>query len=566
MTAPKPHTRPLLARLWRHVADQWIVHLTLLVMAALFVFPFIWMIGMSLKTDDEATSTAMFPAVPTFRAASPFVVPPENLPRPETVDRARWENLLPQLTAAAKAAIAPLPLPPGVEPDIADLLRDAATVEAVRRGIGRLDDRRWADSGGDAQMLADFKSTLTPDELQILLGDRLARFELTGIQIRSLSGHVNQITRPGQPDGWKVVSGNADLVPSGGSALMVRYRFDSASAEPVVLRYDFAAGVAPAELHRLIISYTGDASWHRMDVQFRLDDKTYTSNSSTYIAQSRASGLLLQPPTFQDDTLGPRSWVPLTPMDSTAIGGDNMASLTLTLTPSSTVRAVYGKVERNYARAFRSVPFWTYVRNSVILVVLQLAGAMFSSGFVAYAFARLNWPGRSLALGVLLATMMLPAQVTMIPTFLIWRSLGWYNTLNPLWIGAWLGNAFFIFLMIQHMKTIPRELDEAAKIDGMNPLQTWWYVIMPQVKPTLAAIAIMTFMGAWNEFMGPLIMLRDQSKFPLSLGLFSMRLDSGDDWSLIMAGNLLMTLPVIVIFFLFQRYFVEGVAVTGMKG
>ncbi|MGN6627058.1 MAG: carbohydrate ABC transporter permease, partial [Tepidisphaeraceae bacterium] len=144
--------------------------------------------------------------------------------------------------------------------------------------------------------------------------------------------------------------------------------------------------------------------------------------------------------------------------------------------------------------------------------------------------------------------------------------LGWYNTLNPLWVGAWLGNAFFIFLMVQHMRTIPKELDEAARIDGMNALQTWWYVIMPQVKPTLASIAILTFMGAWNEFMGPLIMLRDQSKFPLSLGLFSMRLDAGTDWPLIMAGNLMMTLPVIVIFFIFQRYFIEGVTVTGMKG
>jgi ABC-type glycerol-3-phosphate transport system permease component len=223
-------------------------------------------------------------------------------------------------------------------------------------------------------------------------------------------------------------------------------------------------------------------------------------------------------------------------------------------------------VQRNYQRAFRSVPFWTYLGNSVLLVVLQMAGALLSSAFVAYAFARLNWPGRSIAFGILLATMMLPGQVTLIPQFVVWRSLGWFNTLNPLWVPAWFGSAFFIFLMTQNMKTIPRELEEAARIDGLNAIQTWWYIILPLVKPTLAAIAIMVFMGAWNDFLGPLIMLRDQSRFPLSLGLFGLHIDQINDSSLIMAGNMLMTLPVILIFFLFQRYFIEGVTVSGMKG
>jgi multiple sugar transport system permease protein len=227
---------------------------------------------------------------------------------------------------------------------------------------------------------------------------------------------------------------------------------------------------------------------------------------------------------------------------------------------------VYGKVQRNYTRAFYQVPFWTYVGNSVLLVTLVTVGTLFSSAFVAYGFARLRWPGRSVAFILLLSTMMLPAQVTMIPSFMIWRELGWYNTLNPLWVPAWFGGAFFVFLMVQHMKTIPLELEEAARLDGLNAVQTWYYIILPQVKPTLAAIAIMTFMAAWNEFMGPLIYLRDQSKFPLSLGLFGLRIDAMNDWTLIMAGNVLMTIPVIVIFFLFQRYFIQGMTMSGMKG
>jgi ABC-type glycerol-3-phosphate transport system permease component len=277
---------------------------------------------------------------------------------------------------------------------------------------------------------------------------------------------------------------------------------------------------------------------------------------------------LLQPPGFEDDTYLPKTWIPLNPIAEAIAPGHaaNDATLRLIIRPSSVWRAVYGKMQRNYQRAFRSVPFWTYVENSLLLVILQVAGALLSTSFVAYAFARLNWPGRGVALAILLSTMMLPGQVTMVPSFLIWKFLGWYNTLNPLWVGAWFGNAFFIFLMIQFIRTIPRELDEAARIDGLNAVQTWWYVILPQLKPPLAAIAILTFMGAWNEFTGPLIMLRDQRLFPLSLGLFGMRVDQGGDWAMIMAGNMLMVLPVIVIFFLFQRYFIEGVTVTGIKG
>jgi len=156
----------------------------------------------------------------------------------------------------------------------------------------------------------------------------------------------------------------------------------------------------------------------------------------------------------------------------------------------------------------------------------------------------------------------------MIPQFLIWREIGWYNTLNPIWIPTWFGVAFFIFLMVQQMKTIPRDLEEAAEIDGMNRLQIWWYVIVPLVKPSMAAIAIMSFMAAWNEFMQPLIYLRDMDRFPLSVGIYAMGADDSmaHDMPLILAGNLLMTLPVLVIFFLFQRYFIQGVASTGVKG
>ncbi len=223
------------------------------------------------------------------------------------------------------------------------------------------------------------------------------------------------------------------------------------------------------------------------------------------------------------------------------------------------------KIARNYRLAFDNMPFWRYAATSLFLVILNVVGTIFSCSLVAYSFARLRWPGRGFGFALMLSTMMIPPQVTMIPFFLIIRYLGWYNTLTPLWAMSFFGNAFNIFLLVQFMKGIPRDLEDAARIDGCNSLQTWWHVFIPLVKPTLACIAIFTFMGVWNDFMGPLIYLGDQRLYPLSLGLYAFNVQAGGNAGMMMAGSLLMTIPVIAIFFMAQRYFIQGITLTGIK-
>jgi len=335
-----------------------------------------------------------------------------------------------------------------------------------------------------------------------------------------------------------------------------------------VLRCEFEFPNDPSMLHKLIFAVRPDDSWHQVDATLELGGVHWVSQKTKYLGTNRSFSILFQPPSFDDTTDRKRIWVPLKAEKSSSLAPRH-AVLRIVITPSSTMAAIFGKVKLNYQRVFEAVPFWRYIRNSLMIVVLATLGVLFSSSFVAYAFARLNWPGRSVAFAVLLATMMLPAQVTMIPSFMIWRSAGLYNTLCPLWIPAWFGVAFFIFLMVQHMRTIPRELEEAARIDGASVLRTWWQIILPETKPALAAIAIMVCMANWNEFMGPLIYLRDQAKFPLRIGLYGLRLENpegGIDWTLIMAGNVLMTMPVVVVFFLFQRYFIQGMTMSGLKG
>ena len=221
---------------------------------------------------------------------------------------------------------------------------------------------------------------------------------------------------------------------------------------------------------------------------------------------------------------------------------------------------LYGRAEVGY------IPFLVYARNTVVITILSVAGAVLSNALVAYSFARLRWPGRDLFFGATLATMMVPFPVTMVPTFTLFRWMGWVGTFKPLWVPAFLGSAFSIFLLRQFFRTIPMELSEAAKIDGASEFQTFTDVVLPLARPALAVVALFTFMGAWNDFLGPLIYLVDQSSFTLSLGLQAYQTQhGGTPWNLLMAASVMVILPIIVVFFFAQKLFIQGIATSGLK-
>jgi len=226
---------------------------------------------------------------------------------------------------------------------------------------------------------------------------------------------------------------------------------------------------------------------------------------------------------------------------------------------------------QNYSEALAYLPPETlhglrFLGNTLLLTLLSALGTVLSSSLVAYAFARLNWPGRNLWFGVLLATMMIPGAVTMMPQFLIFRSLGWYDTLRPLWVPAFFGSAFNVFLLRQFFLSIPSELEDAAKIDGCGPFAVYWRVMLPLVKPALAAIAIMSVLGSWNNFQGPLIYLSSPERMPLAYALQLYQTAHSGEPGLLMAASTLVVFPIIVLFFFTQRYFIEGVSLTGLGG
>ena len=234
------------------------------------------------------------------------------------------------------------------------------------------------------------------------------------------------------------------------------------------------------------------------------------------------------------------------------------------------IREVSPRYE-NYSEALAYLPAesWRGARflfNTLFLTLMSVIGTLFSSSLVAYSFARLKWPGRNFLFVVLLATMMIPGAVTMMPQFLIFRSLGWVDTLLPLWVPAFFGAPFNVFLLRQFFMSIPGELEDAAKIDGCGIFGIYWRVMLPLIKPALAAVAIMTTLGAWNNFQGPLIYLSSPEKMPLAYALQLYQQQHGGEPGLLMAASTLVVLPIIVLFFFTQRYFIEGASLSGIGG
>jgi multiple sugar transport system permease protein len=225
----------------------------------------------------------------------------------------------------------------------------------------------------------------------------------------------------------------------------------------------------------------------------------------------------------------------------------------------------------NYVKVFQRAPFALWIWNTIYVVVLATLGTVLSSSLVAYSFARFQYRGRDLLFIITLGTMMLPAQVTLIPQYILWSKLGFVNTLLPLWVPYWFGGgAFNIFLLRQFIMTIPRELDEAAVIDGAGRFNIFWTILLPLCVPALATVVIISFIGNWGDYLTPLIYLNSETQYTLALGLslFKNYPETGGEplQHLLMAASVLTTLPPIILFFAAQRYFVQGIVLSGLKG
>jgi len=220
----------------------------------------------------------------------------------------------------------------------------------------------------------------------------------------------------------------------------------------------------------------------------------------------------------------------------------------------------------NFHASTTYIPFWRYMWNTIAISGLTVLGTVLSCTFIAYGFARVQWPGRNIVFLVYLSTIMLPSQVTLIPLYLIFRQLGWVGTFLPLVVPHFFGSALYVFLLRQFLLTIPQELSDAARIDGASELGILWHIMIPLMRPALAVVALFTFVQTYRDFLGPLIYLTNQEDWTISLGLKLFQNMYGAQWQLMMAASTLAMLPTIVLFFFTQKTFVRGIALTGLKG
>jgi ABC-type glycerol-3-phosphate transport system permease component len=253
--------------------------------------------------------------------------------------------------------------------------------------------------------------------------------------------------------------------------------------------------------------------------------------------------------------------IPIFWMLSTALKEDSEVYL---FPPEWIPKRIY---PNNFIRALTFLPFGRYFINTSVITFLSVIGQLISSSLVAFGFARLKARGKGLLFMLVLSTMMIPSQITMIPIFVLFKLLNWVDSFKPLIIPNFFGGAFFIFLLRQFYMTIPIELDDAAKIDGCSYFGIYTRIILPLTKPALATVAIFTFMWNWNDFMGPLIYLNSREKLTLSLALSRFTGMYGmTAWNLLMAASIVVALPCFILFFFAQKYFIQGIVITGLKG
>lgn len=532
--------------------------------AVIFSFPFLWMASTSIKVDREVQKPGinLVPITPNPRTTSPYI------------DETYYEE--PQGERAAQIVNGLIAMLPELKFEVPTELDAAEAARMTARGLyGRLEGRIPPEVWKIApvsEVLAKAREIATRDPLMLRDAfENVYRRVYIGKLIVRSKELEQVILGEGKPMSERIANRTPQVATledrdfRGTPYALLKYDFDK--GDRVVLEQTYDLPFNADRLERIQLMIRPDDTWHDLWLTVEKNGHKLVAGRHVPLANfAQTQTVTWQEPGPDDRSTKLRTWLLLNDAGPSTVTGGNQLKLTFELRKVTSSGAWGNKIRNNYDRVFDQMPFWRYVRVSVFLVVVNIVLAMFFSSLVAYAFSRLNWPGREFCFVLMLATMMIPPQVTMIPRFLIWKSIGCYDTLTPLWLGSAMGSAFFIFLMRQTMKGIPRDLEDAARIDGCGFFRIYWSVMLPLVKPSLAAIAIFTFMGTWNDFMGPLIYISDQRLYSLAFGLYAFSVQVGNNPVLTMAAALLMTVPVIVIFFFAQKYFIQGIAMTGMKG
>ena len=553
----------------------------LLLVGAAFctMIPMLWLLTSSFKTASEifAVPIQWFPNLPPRVAASPYIVKDAypKIEKPMAVDEAAWGSLYPQLTQiiwseaqthiAANAKFANYVSSEGLKTEIVEGL--------WQQLVAGLSDEVW--SGTTDSVTASVRDAIIPEAVDTIWGAVYREVAVGRLQIEDLDFNRTPI----EGVNWAAGTGTR-IRTSDDLQTAADLSYDFQDSDTVRMTATVSSPIPIERIRRITLPVRGDASYHRLSL-------TVSVPQSGMNTRSTNNGLTYQP--TRSFVLGSALWtdsvwrlhgIPgelesshitmekvetnLASQAAVETGNGTQLFLQLTIHQPAYLSIVWDKFTSNYRNLWKTVPYNRYFVNSIFIATASTLLTLFFCSLGGYAFAKYQFRGQKILFGILLASMMVPFQVLLVPLFGLMYDIGWLNSYKAIIIPFSVG-AFGVFLMRQFIVTIPSELLDAARIDGCSEFGIYYRVVLPIIKPALGALTIYSFLGSWNGYLWPLIILRDEAKYTLPIGLANLVGIYRQDYGMLMAGTLLSLMPIVILFLAMQREFVQGITLGGVK-
>ena len=549
----------------------------LLLVAAAFctMVPLLWLLTSSFKTANEifAVPIQWFPSLPPRVASSPYIVEDAypKIEKPMMIDETVWDELQPPLTQAiwTKAQthiIANAQLSNYVP---SEKLQTEMIEGLWQQLVTSLPDEIW--QGTNTSIIAAVQDTVIPETVDTIWGSVYREVAFGTLQIEDLDFNRTPI----EDVKWEIAQGtDARIRPSVDTQTVASLSYDFQSSDTLHVTATIRASVPIERIRRITLPIRGDASYHRLSLTVTVLQPEETMNTAI-------NGITYQPirpfvleSALWNDAVWRLHGIPgeleashitmqQTETDNTIqsmIGAEtgNQLFLQLAIHQPPYLSIVWDKFTSNYRNLWKTVPYNRYFINSVFIATASTLLTLFFCSLGGYAFAKYQFRGQKILFGILLASMMVPFQVLLVPLFGLMYDMGWLNSYKAIIIPFSVG-AFGVFLMRQFIVTIPSELIDAARIDGCSEFGIYYRIVLPIIKPALGALTIYSFLGSWNGYLWPLIILRDEAKYTLPIGLANLVGIYRQDYGMLMAGTLLSLMPIVILFLAMQREFVQGI-------
>ncbi|MYA72205.1 ABC transporter permease subunit [Candidatus Poribacteria bacterium] len=556
----------------------------LLLVAADFctMVPLLWLLTSSFKTANEifAVPIQWFPSFPPRVAASPYVVEDAypKIEQPIAVDETAWETLQPMLTQAiwakAQSHIAANAQLSNSVPS--EELRTEITEGLWQQLVTTLPDEVWR--GTTAAVVTAVQDAVIPEAVDTIWGSVYREVAIGTLQIEDIAFNRTPI----EGVKWETASETRTRIrPSEDTQTVANLSYNFQDSDILHISATISTSVPIHQIRRLTLPVRGDASYHRLSLTVSVLHSGEATNNNT------TSGITYQPTrpvvlesALWKDTVWRLHGIPgelesshitmhLVETDDAApsivkAGTENQLLLQLSIHQPSYLSIVWDKLTSNYRNLWKTVPYNRYFINSIFIATASTLLTLFFCSLGGYAFAKYQFRGQKILFGILLASMMVPFQVLLVPLFGLMYDIGWLNSYKAIIIPFSVG-AFGVFLMRQFIVTIPSELLDAARIDGCSEFGIYYRIVLPIIKPALGALTIYSFLGSWNGYLWPLIILRDEAKYTLPIGLANLVGIYRQDYGMLMAGTLLSLMPIVILFLAMQREFVQGITLGSVK-